>query len=92
MIEVRDFRRKHTRWSLSLTCSRDANPELMRLALKLATSAGKTGGEELDTQETEGQMLQRVMPALMGMKDILVINDEAHHCYREKPDDGDDEN
>ena len=31
------------------------------------------------------------MPALMGMKNILVINDEAHHCYREKPDDGDDE-
>jgi type III restriction enzyme len=27
----------------------------------------------------------------MGMKNILVINDEAHHCYREKPDDGDDE-
>jgi type III restriction enzyme len=49
------------------------------------------GGEELDTQETEGQMLQRVMPALMGIKNILVINDEAHHCYREKPDDGDDE-
>ena len=47
------------------------------------------GGEELDTQETEGQMLQRVMPDLMGMKNILVINDEAHHCYREKPDDGD---
>ena len=48
-------------------------------------------GEELNTQETEGQMLQRVMPDLMGMKNILVINDEAHHCYREKPDDGDDE-
>ncbi len=32
-------------------------------------------------------MLQRVMPELMGMKNILVINDEAHHCYREKPDD-----
>lgn len=43
------------------------------------------GGEELDTQETEGQMLQRVMPELMGMKNILAINDEAHHCYREKP-------
>jgi hypothetical protein len=27
-------------------------------------------------------ILQRVMPALMGMKNILVINDEAHHCYR----------
>jgi len=44
------------------------------------------GGDELDTLETEGQMLQRVMPDLMGLKNILVINDEAHHCYREKPD------
>jgi len=42
-------------------------------------------GPELQTLETEGQMLQRVMPELMGLKDILVINDEAHHCYREKP-------
>ena len=42
-------------------------------------------GDELNTQETEGQMLQRVMPDLMGMHNILVINDEAHHCYREKP-------
>jgi type III restriction enzyme len=48
-------------------------------------------GEELQTQETEGQMLQRVMPDLMGMKNILVLNDEAHHCYREKPSDADDE-
>ena len=43
-------------------------------------------GEELHTLETEGQMLQRVVPDLMGMKNILVLNDEAHHCYREKPD------
>lgn len=42
-------------------------------------------GEELLTLETDGQMLQRVMPDLMGMKNILVLNDEAHHCYREKP-------
>ncbi|MCL4746066.1 MAG: DEAD/DEAH box helicase family protein [Burkholderiaceae bacterium] len=42
-------------------------------------------GDALNTVETEGQMLQRVMPGLMGMKNILVINDEAHHCYREKP-------
>jgi type III restriction enzyme len=41
-------------------------------------------GEELNTLETDGQMLQRVMPDLMGMKNILVLNDEAHHCYREK--------
>lgn len=49
------------------------------------------GGEELNTLETEGQMLQRVMPDLMGMKNILAINDEAHHCYREKPTEADDE-
>ena len=49
------------------------------------------GGEELKTLETEGQMLQRVMPGLMGMKNVLIINDEAHHCYREKPDTEEDE-
>lgn len=41
-------------------------------------------GEELNTLETEGQMLQRVMPDLLGLKNIMVFNDEAHHCYREK--------
>ncbi len=35
-------------------------------------------GKALNTLETEGQMLQRVMPDLMGMKNILVINDEAN--------------
>ena len=45
---------------------------------------GRTG-DDTEHQETEGQMLQRVMPDLMGMKNILAINDEAHHCYREKP-------
>ena len=46
-------------------------------------------GPELRTLETEGRMLQRVMPGLMGMKNVLALNDEAHHCYREKP--GEDE-
>ena len=48
-------------------------------------------GEPLITQETEGQMVQRVMPDLMGLKNILVLNDEAHHCYRERPRDPDEE-
>ena len=48
-------------------------------------------GEELNTLETDGQMLQRVMPDLMGMKNLLVLNDEAHHCYREKAGADDDE-
>lgn len=48
-------------------------------------------GEELNTLDTEGQMIQRVMPDLMGLKNIMVINDEAHHCYREKPNAEDDD-
>lgn len=51
---------------------------------------GRTG-DELQTLETEGQMIQRVMSDLMGFKNIIVINDEAHHCYREKPAEADDE-
>ncbi|MDR0668992.1 MAG: DEAD/DEAH box helicase family protein, partial [Treponema sp.] len=41
-------------------------------------------GETLNTLETEGQMIQRAMSGLMGLKNIFVLNDEAHHCYREK--------
>ncbi|MCY4237647.1 MAG: nucleotidyltransferase domain-containing protein [Rhodospirillaceae bacterium] len=47
-------------------------------------------GPELRSQETEGQMLKRVMPELMGMKNVLALNDEAHHCYREKPGEDDE--
>jgi len=42
--------------------------------------------EPVQSQETQGQMVRRVADELMGIKDIIVINDEAHHCYREKPE------
>ena len=42
-------------------------------------------GPRLRSLETEGQMLKRVMPELMGMRNVVVLNDEAHHCYRENP-------
>src|SRR6266851_7550523 len=66
-----------------------------KLRERLELSKGTRGllqgrGEELNTLETEGQMLQRVMPELLGMKNILVINDEAHHCYRHKEGDSDE--
>ena len=48
-------------------------------------------GPAIASRETEGQMLARVMPGLMTMKGILVLNDEAHHCYREKAQDESDE-
>ncbi len=47
-------------------------------------------GSEIRSLETEGQMLQRVMPELMGMRNVLALNDEAHHCYREKPNESDE--
>jgi type III restriction enzyme len=67
------------------------NRHAFKLRERLEISAGtrklvQGRGEPLQTLETEGQMIQRVMPELMGMKNILVINDEAHHCYRTKPD------
>lgn len=59
----------------------------LREKVKLATgtrSALEGHGDQLKTLETDGQMLQRVMPDLMGIGKINVINDEAHHCYRER--------
>lgn len=41
--------------------------------------------DPLITLETEGEMLQRACGELLQMKNVVVINDEAHHCYREKP-------
>ena len=72
------------------------NYHAFKLRERIELSAGGRSllqgrGEELNTQETEGQMLQWVMPDLMGMKNILALNDEAHHCYREKPQDPNDE-
>ena len=43
-------------------------------------------GSPIQSKESEGQMLQRVLPELMGMRSILAFNDEAHHCYHKKPD------
>jgi len=36
--------------------------------------------------ETPDQMVRRVCRDLGTKKHIIVINDEAHHCYRRKPD------
>lgn len=36
--------------------------------------------------ETPGQMVRRVCRTLGPKRNIVVLNDEAHHCYRRKPD------
>jgi len=66
------------------------NYHAFKLRERMELSAGGRAllqgrGQPLQTLETEGQMIQRVMPDLMGMKNVMVLNDEAHHCYREKP-------
>jgi type III restriction enzyme len=57
-------------------------------APKLAKSilGGRNG--PVETLETEGQMIHRVCGELLGRKRVLVLNDEAHHCYREKVSEG----
>ena len=64
-----------------------------RLAVSRGTRSALEGwrGKNLETKESEGQMLRRVMPELMGMKNIVVLNDEAHHCYRAPDQDSEDE-
>lgn len=47
---------------------------------------GRTGAP-IETIETEGAMLRRACGDLLTMKNIVVLNDEAHHCYRERPGD-----
>lgn len=53
---------------------------------KFSRSLLKGRGEEMQTLETPGQMLARVCPELLGRKNVIVINDEAHHCYQENPE------
>jgi len=45
-------------------------------------------GESSPFTETPDQMARRVCRELGGKRNIVVINDEAHHCYRHKAEDG----
>ncbi len=55
------------------------------LDVKPQTKAAIEGRDgTLVVEETEGEMIRRVMKSLMGIRGIVVLNDEAHHCYREK--------
>ena len=44
-------------------------------------------GRENAFTESPDQMVRRVCRELGNKKNIIIINDEAHHCYRRKPDD-----
>ena len=53
------------------------------------TKAILSKGEASPFVETPDQVVRRVCRDLAGKKNIVVINDEAHHCYRRRPDPGD---
>ena len=50
------------------------------------TKALLNRGETSAFTETPDQMVRRVCRELGNKKNIVVLNDEAHHCYRRKPD------
>lgn len=52
----------------------------------------KLSGQEATgiSKESPEQMVRRVCRDLGNKRNIVVLNDEAHHCYRHKPD-GDEE-
>jgi type III restriction enzyme len=43
-------------------------------------------GEKSPFTETPGEVVRRVCRELGNKKNIIVLNDEAHHCYRRKPE------
>ncbi len=51
------------------------------------TKAMLGNGGESAFKESPDQMVRRVCREFGGKKNITIINDEAHHCYRHKPDD-----
>ncbi len=67
-----------------------ANYHAFQLREKIA--AGKltksilANGQPSPFTETPDQMVRRVCRELSAKKNIIILNDEAHHCYRRKPD------
>ena len=57
-----------------------------RVAAGKITKSILADGQSSPFTETPGQMVRRVCRELRTKKNIIVLNDEAHHCYRRKPD------
>jgi len=55
-------------------------------ASKLTKGILKGDGSDSAFTETPDEMVRRVCREFGGKKNIVVISDESHHCYRHKPD------
>lgn len=63
---------------------------MLKVAAGKITKSILANGQPSPFTETPDQMVRRVCRELGAKKNIIVLNDEAHHCYRRKPD-GEDE-
>ena len=61
-----------------------------RVAVGKITKSIPADGQPAPFTETPDQMVRRVCRELGTKKNIIVLNDEAHHCYRRKPDSEDE--
>jgi type III restriction enzyme len=59
---------------------------LEKVAAGKITKSILADGQPSPFTETPDQMVRRVCRELNNKKNIIVLNDEAHHCYRRKPD------
>lgn len=57
-----------------------------RLSAGKLTKEMLTVGETSPFTETPDQMVRRALRELGNKKNIIVLNDEAHHCYRRRPE------
>jgi type III restriction enzyme len=57
-----------------------------KIAAGKLTKAILNQGEDSAFTESEGEMVRRVCRELGSKKNIVVLNDEAHHCYRRRPE------
>ena len=61
-----------------------------RVAARKITKSILADGQSSPFTETPNQMVRRVCRELGTKKNIIILNDEAHHCYRRKPDSEDE--
>ena len=57
-----------------------------KVAAGKITKSILSDGQSSPFTETPHQMVRRVCRQLRNKRNIIVLNDEAHHCYRRKPD------
>jgi len=59
-----------------------------KVAASKLTKSVATRGDASAFVESEGEMVRRVCRELGAKRNLIVLNDEAHHCYRPRTKDG----